>query len=740
MPERRTLLYGLVVVALLTGTGLVSYLAYDDQKSEAMEADLELVELAASDARQDIAALASGLRGASGIVEPDGKINAARFKLFAREVTDQSPVLGLSWSPRVLDEDRAAFERDLGRPISRFGSSGGLVELEERNDFYLPSARTYPDTARRRELLGFDTLSDPERAAAAREAIDASLPRLSAPLMLAGTQEAGAAIYAPVTLSVDGEPRTVGLMISGVPGQGLADRISRTLGLEGDIAITDGGDPITEAGPNDGDVEAEVDVLGRRWQVSMPGVTSVDIAPAIALGVAGLGISLVAAALFTLASRRERELRRRQARTELQAARDSLLTRITESIEREIEVRGRLKSLARVLVPAVGDVCSVHEVTQEGAIRRVGVAALDSKTVDLINTLEKEPAETSPIRAAVTSREPVLYTRVAENREIARARERGILDENEAADASPEELLRADQRSNMIVPLVARGRVLGTISLSTLSSSGRDPLNREDLAFGMEVATHAAMALDNARLYEQQRDIAGILQQALLPRTLPEVAGAEVAVRHRPGRTGTEVGGDFYDLFEAGNHWVAVVGDVCGKGPEAAALTALVRHTLRATARLGPEEAVLRVHEAIQASGENTYCTLCCAELRREPDGLVARVATAGHPEPRIVLADGEVQRLEVTGPLVGILQDPVFEAQEVRLPAGSTFFMCSDGVPEARRNGEIFGDTRLENLLVSLSELGPAEMLHQLEGQVIAFVEGRPRDDLALFALRVND
>jgi serine phosphatase RsbU (regulator of sigma subunit) len=102
-------------------------------------------------------------------------------------------------------------------------------------------------------------------------------------------------------------------------------------------------------------------------------------------------------------------------------------------------------------------------------------------------------------------------------------------------------------------------------------------------------------------------------------------------------------------------------------------------------------------------------------------------------------LADGEVQRLDVTGPLVGILHDPVFDAQEVNLPAGSTFFMCSDGIPEARRNGEIFGDERLEELLASLRELTPEEMLHQLEGHVVAFVEGRPRDDLALFALRVD-
>jgi len=739
MPGRRTLLSGLVVAALLVATATVSYAAYLDERDSARQADLELVERAASEARNEIVSVASGLRGASGIVDKDGGLDSARFRLFAREVVERSAFLGLSWAPRVFADDRASFEEELGRPITRLDQDGGVTPLRTQSDVYLPLAKTYPNTVSRRAFLGFDNLSDPTRAAAARVAIEADEARLSPPLTLAQTQEMGASVYAPVTLSTNGAPRTVGLMVSGVPGQAVADRVARKLGLDERLSITDGGTALTDGSPEGGDATTTVNVLGRSWQFSLPRTTAADVVPAVAFGVSGVALTLLAAGLFALASRRERDLRRRQADAELRAARESLLTRITEVIEREIEVRGRLRSLARTLVPAVGDVCSVHEVTQDGSIRRVGVAAVDEETEALVRSLP-EPSETSPIRAAVSSREPVLYTRVAGDREAARARGRGIAEAEGTVEPSRHAQFKADQRSNMIVPLVARGHVLGTISLSILTSSGREPLDRDDIAFGMEVATHAAMALDNARLYEQQRDIAAILQQALLPRSLPEVQGAKVAVRHRPGRAGTEVGGDFYDLFESGDRWVAVVGDVCGKGPEAAALTALVRHTLRATARLGPEEAVLRVHEAIQASGENTYCTLCCAELRHVDDGLVARVTTAGHPEPRVITEDGEVRRLDVTGPLVGILHDPVFEAQEVHLPSGSTLFMCSDGIPEARRNGEVFGDERLEELLVRLSPLGPEEMLHTLEGEVVAFVAGRPRDDLALFALRVEE
>jgi serine phosphatase RsbU (regulator of sigma subunit) len=738
MPGRRSLLSGLVVLALLAATVAVSYLAYDSERDDAMQADLELVERVAAEARANVVSVASGLRGASGIVDKDGSIDPVRFRAFARDVIERSSFLGLSWAPRVDGSDRDEFEAEFKRSIQRFDGDGGVTPLRASNDTYLPLAITYPSTPARRAFLGLDTLSDPVRAAAARNAIKVAEPQLSAPLTIAQTGQTGATVYAPVTLSINGVPRTVGVMISGVPGDSIADQIRRRLGVEGRIAISDDGDPLTGKLHADDDVSTEIEVLGRRWLVSVPALTPVDLLPAIAYGVAGLMLTLLAAGLLAFAAKRERDLQRRRTEAELRAARESLLTRITEVIEREIEVKGRLRSLARTLVPAVGDVCSVHEVTADGTVRRVGVAALDERTEAMVRALP-EPSETSPIRAAVSSREPVLYTRVSENREAARARERGIVEAESEIDVSAVAQFQAEQRSNMIVPLVARGRVLGTISLSILNSSGRDPLDRDDIAFGMEVATHAAMALDNARLYEQQRDIAAILQQALLPRSLPEVAGAEVAVRHRPGRTGTEVGGDFYDLFEAGDRWVAVVGDVCGKGPEAAALTALVRHTLRATARLGPEEAVLRVHEAIQASGENTYCTLACAELRRDGDALIARVTTAGHPEPRVIGPEGSIERLEVTGPLVGVLQDPVFEAQEVRLPAGSTFFMCSDGIPEARRNGEIFGDLRLERLLVKLGALEPEEMLRRMEDEVVDFVAGRPRDDLALFALRVD-
>lgn len=739
MPGRRTLT-GLVVLALLGATALLTWIALDDAHDRAKRANDDLARQAAQAVSRDVTILAAGLRGGGAIVSREGNVGRAQFRQFSRSVLKGSPFLGLAWAPLLDPNERAAYESKRDRPIKRMADDGGLVPVgADVSRPFLPLSLTFPPTPARRQALGFDLFSEPTRVATIKSAIDAAEPKMTAPLDLAQTSGPGAVVYAPVFVRAVGERSVAGVLTSAISGEAVEGQLRSRIEGVGRVGISDGGEPLSAA-PVDDAAEAEVEVLGRTWLVAVEHTASANLVPAFAAGVSGLALTLVASGLFWIASRRERDLTERRAAAELTSARESLLIRITEVLEHELEAEARLRGLARTLVPAAGDVCVVCEVGADGEVRRVGVAAIDERTEELVATLP-EPSATSPIRAAISSREPVLYTRVSENREARRARERGIVAAAEQPSASAETLFATQERSNMIVPLVARGKVLGTISISILAKSDRPPLSREDVAFGMEVATHAAVALDNARLYEQQRDIAGILQGALLPRTLPEIAGVDVAVRHRPGKAGTEIGGDFYDLFEVSGRWMAVVGDVCGKGPEAAALTALVRHTLRATAQLGPEAAVRRVHEAIVASGENTYCTLCCAELRASPGGgLTARVATAGHPEPRVVDREGSVRRLDVTGPLVGVLERPVFGAQEVSLGEGAMLFMCSDGLPEARRDGEVFGEERLESLLAGLSDLDPTAVLERVEREVVGFVAGRQRDDLALFALKVRD
>ena len=736
MSGRRTLFVLVVIAFLLAATGVAAWLAYRGQRDEARDADSALVDQAALGARQNVLAFAGGLRGADALVSEDGEVDPMRFRAFGRDVLQGSPFSGLALSTPVTPAGRAEFEARTGTAISRVSPQGFKPLPAGTERLMLPIMLVYPRGGGRGELIGLDVLSDPTRAGSARAAIRDDGARLSRPVALADPREPGAVVFAPVR-TADGE--LAGVLSAGVAGDAIAAAVREDLGLDSDIAILAGGRALAGSAAAEDAPESRIGVLGQSWTVSGPPQTEADLTPAIAYGASGLALTLVAAGLFILTARRERDLVVRRSEAERLAARESLQVRITEAIEREIEGDARLGSLARTMVPAVGDICVAHEVTATGGVRRVGVAAPDEATAELIRALP-EPPGTSPIRAAILSRQPVLYTRISEDREALRERERGIeSDRRRTGISSAEAALKADEISSMIVPLVARDRVLGTVSLSVLGSSGRPPLTRDDLAFAMEVATHAAMALDNARLYEQQRDIAVILQSSLVPRALPEVAGATVAARHSAGMAGTEVGGDFYDLFEVAGHWMAVIGDVCGKGPEAAALTALARHTVRATARLGPAGAVGRVHEAIRSSGEHTYCTLCCAELMPVPGGIDMRIATAGHPEPRVVSPDGTVRRLDVTGPLVGVLDSPLYMEEQITLEAGALLFLCSDGVPEARRDGEVFGDHRLEALLAALAGQGPGAMLERVEQEVLRFVEGRPRDDLALLALRAD-
>jgi serine phosphatase RsbU (regulator of sigma subunit) len=245
------------------------------------------------------------------------------------------------------------------------------------------------------------------------------------------------------------------------------------------------------------------------------------------------------------------------------------------------------------------------------------------------------------------------------------------------------------------------------------------------------------------RTREQQREIAATLQRALLPRRLPSPPRIDVAARYRPGMEGTEVGGDFYDLFPTGDTWLAVVGDVCGKGAEAAALTALARHTLRAVANLGGPPTLLgRLNDAIRNdSGDMTFATvaLCVLELESSTAGVPTTFATGGHPPPLIVHADGSVEPAQTTGPFLGVVEEPSFETWKTELEPGATVLLYTDGVLEARVEGDLFGEERLHDLLVDTAKLPLNDLLGRIEGAVVEFAGGHPQDDIALLALRVT-
>ena len=210
-----------------------------------------------------------------------------------------------------------------------------------------------------------------------------------------------------------------------------------------------------------------------------------------------------------------------------------------------------------------------------------------------------------------------------------------------AEDRQVEMLEAIAVRSLMIVPMSTGGRRLGTIAFA-LSEAQRH-YDRADLSVAEELGRRAAVAIDNARLYRERSHIARTLQESLLPPELPEVAGAEVAARFHPAGEATEVGGDFYDVFDTSHGWSVVMGDVCGKGADAAALTALARYTLRTLGvqETSPAEVLRKLNERPAASAErppvlHRRVRLAPSERRRRCRGMpVERRPSAPLRAPR---------------------------------------------------------------------------------------------------------
>jgi PAS domain S-box-containing protein len=390
---------------------------------------------------------------------------------------------------------------------------------------------------------------------------------------------------------------------------------------------------------------------------------------------------------------------------------------------------------ASLCVPFLADLCLI-DVAEEHTIRRVAAVHADPAKAALVAELEKhyapDPFGMHPAASVV----------------------RG--GGSELAEDVSDEMLRATTRSEehfrivktlgftsyMCVPLTARGRILGALTLVSAGSGRR--FGPEDVALAEECARRAGLAIDNARLFFERDHVARALQSSLLPPSLPEIPGVSIAGRYRAAGEGNEVGGDFYDVFQVRrNEWWFVIGDVSGKGPEAAAIAGLARHTLRAVAlqERTPRRLLTALHHTLaHGEGNGEFCTVCCALLELNPEGARLLLASAGHPPPLIRRASGAVEVATCSGPLLGMtLRQLAFEQQLVMLDPGDSVLLYTDGITEAHhRNQELFGEERLievvqnaepnvdaiaDGVLAAVTEYGPAD----------------PRDDLAAIVVQID-
>ncbi|MFE7174186.1 SpoIIE family protein phosphatase [Streptomyces sp. NPDC057616] len=292
----------------------------------------------------------------------------------------------------------------------------------------------------------------------------------------------------------------------------------------------------------------------------------------------------------------------------------------------------------------------------------------------------------------------------------------------------------------VVLPLVARNRVIGML---TLGKPTDEHFRQEILELAEDLSRRAALALDNARLYSERTAISQSLQRSLLPPELPEIGGVEVEVIYRAAGEGNEVGGDFYDLFPISDGaYGFAIGDVCGTGPNAAAVTGLARHALRLLAREGLSgPAVLeRLNSAILDEGARSrFLTLLYGELRPQEDGSAQlKVVCAGHPLPLRLRQDGTVEPAAEPQPLLGVMDDLELYEQTVTLDPGDVLLCVTDGVTERREGTRMLGDDGLADVLTTCTGLTAGAVAARIMRAVERFASDAPSDDMAILAMRV--
>lgn len=242
----------------------------------------------------------------------------------------------------------------------------------------------------------------------------------------------------------------------------------------------------------------------------------------------------------------------------------------------------------------------------------------------------------------------------------------------------------------------------------------------------------ATTAAEAARV--EANRLSQILQQTFVPPPPPDIPNLRVAATYRPAGDGTVVGGDFYDFFRVEpSHWMIALGDVRGKGVEAAAVTSFVRHSLRTLAieDADPARVLARVNRALLEHDTDRYCTLVLASLQREPDGWEIQVSLAGHAPALVREPSGEVSELGILGTALGVRDDPQFHTVRRRLRTEAVT-LYTDGVTDARRDGEFFGDQRLRELVAS-SWHDPASITDDIASAVLDHQGGDASDDIAV-------
>jgi serine phosphatase RsbU (regulator of sigma subunit)/PAS domain-containing protein len=388
-----------------------------------------------------------------------------------------------------------------------------------------------------------------------------------------------------------------------------------------------------------------------------------------------------------------------------------------------------LQRCARLLA---GNIASwvIVDVEREGVLRRhFVIGPQDGPGQELarrIRALDPQPGSASgQVHSAGTS---VV---------LAHAEDPGIL--GAAADGTPV-LMLIGVTSLLSVPITDGVTSYGALTLARTASEGRFEI--ADLALAEQLGQHLGVAIRVDRMFRYHSAVAEALQASLLPASLPEVPGLELSAAYQPAGEGLEVSGDFYDVFPVSGGWAITVGDVCGKGQEAAAMTAAARHAIRALAHWNPDPAdvLAKVNEVMLAGGyEDRFVTAKLAYLRREDGRLRVTLASAGHPGPALVRPDGRVDVLSGGGLPLGLFPDADPHTEELELGEDDLLFFYSDGVTEARSPDMRYFEDSLADELAGLAGRSAAETARIVQNLVSSFSQDELRDDLTILVAKVK-
>jgi len=436
-------------------------------------------------------------------------------------------------------------------------------------------------------------------------------------------------------------------------------------------------------------------------------------------------------------------LARTRAQAALEAAEAQLayLAEASARLATSLDLDDTMSTVADLAVPRLSDRCGIF-LLNEGRVE-ARISAPEGEGVD-VAVYDRHPIRVDDKAGvgAVLRTGQVLFSPEIDEATI-------------AAGARSEEHLRVLRDIGfgavLVLPLRARSELIGALALTNRAGHW---MTEDDRTLAEELAARAAVAIDNAQLFAVQASVARRLQASLLPAALPVIRGLDLAARYAPAGDGVDVGGDFYDcVATSDDRWLLVVGDVKGKGIDAAALTGMARHTIRAAATPGRGPAavltyfndVLCRYEAERVGAdpswegaEPRFCSVVAVEVLRTADGFAATIASAGHPLPLLRRPDGLVVSLGQAGGVLGI--DVAVEIPEVtvELVPGSVIVCFTDGVSECHDGGRFLDETGIAAVLAAAG--GAAEhVVAEIEEAARRFVPGGViRDDLAILAIRL--